>query len=173
MVTEPELVQVARAGRPPRRQAAVEVDFHADDLLQGMPCLSIGDELEFSIRSSITGYIHIFHRDGDGRIDKLFPEYGSEFSFEVSRGKVLFFPDAINDLRKLKCWALGEVDGKCPVRQQILVIVTARNLDLSVEDAVEEFGEVRGRPINIVHLMPDDLTARQKLSTIAEYQLGV
>jgi hypothetical protein len=172
MVSDPERVQVARAGRPPRRQADVSVDFHTDDLLQGMPCLSVYSELEFSIRSSISGYIHIFHRDGDGCIDKLFPEHGSELFLRIDRGKDLYFPDAISDLCKLKCWKIGAPDVETPVQQQVLVVVTARNVDVAVEDIIEEFGGVRARPINIQHMQLGDLTERQKLSTLAEYQLN-
>ncbi|VGO15040.1 hypothetical protein PDESU_03620 [Pontiella desulfatans] len=172
MVSDSERVQIARVGRPPRRQTEVSVDFHTDDLLQGMPCLSADSELEFSIRSSISGYIHIFHRDGDGCIDKLFPEHGSELFLRIDRGKDLYFPDAISDLCKLKCWKIGAPDVETPVQQQLLVVVTARNVDVAVEDIIEEFGGVRARPINIQHMQVDDLTERQKLSTLAEYQLN-
>lgn len=173
MVTDFEQVQTIRANTQPRCQSEIVVEIQADDLRQGLPCLRVGGELEFSVRSPITGYIHIFHRDGEGHIDKLFPEHKSELSLRVTLGKELFFPDAISDLCKLKCWTIGAVNMEDLVRQQVLVFVTGRNVDMSESDVAEELGELRARPIIIQRIGLGDLSERQKLSTIVEYQLGV
>lgn len=172
MVTDPERVKAFRNRNRERRAPEVDIGILAEGLYQAMPSLQVGSELEFGIRSSIEGYVHVFHRDVHGHVDQLFPEPGSELSLKVCKGKDIFFPDAVGDLCKLKCWRIGALDGgEGSGKQRLLVMVTARNAEITVEDAIAEFGNVNPRPINVEHLNAGDLTARQKLSAVAEYWL--
>lgn len=171
MVTDPQQVQGFRSRKRARRMPSVDINILSDDLHQALPKLQAESELEIGIRSSIDGYIHVFHRDADGHVDKLFPELGSELSFKVSKGKELFFPEAINNLCKLKCWSIGVLNNGYVAKQYVLVVVSARNIEMSVQDAIEELFDVTGRPINIERMAIEDLTAREKLSAVAEYWL--
>lgn len=169
IVTDRKQVQALRNRRSGRRVPGVAVEILSEELRQGEPSLEAGGELEFSVRSSITGFVHAFHADGNNEIDKLFPEPCSVESLKVAKGKELFFPDAISDLCTLKRWRIDPV-GSTTVKQKLLVLVTEKNVAIGVSDVWEHFG-IKTRGISREKTTLDDLTSRQKLSSIAEYWL--
>ena len=139
MITDPKKVKAFRCTKTVRKKPAVEVVIHSDDVFQGDPKLLANGELKFNVCSSITGFVHVFHADADGTIDKLFPEYNSNQCLKISRGRDLEFPLAVRDLCVIKRWVIGPME-KTEVEQRLLVLVTAVNVDISEKDVFGYFG---------------------------------